>query len=67
MVSRMSDVTATGNTILALRRQHSACPAGYVTVDEAPGLVIDVPYEEVSYPWFPQIPAWSRGCLVAHL
>lgn len=67
MISRLSDVTATGNTILALRRQHTACPAGYVTVDdESPGLIVDVPYERVVYPWFPQIPAWSQGCLVVH-
>lgn len=66
-VSRMSDVTATGNTLLTLRQNHTQCPKGYVTVGEAPGLVIDVPYDEVVFPWFPAIPAWSQGCLVVHL
>jgi hypothetical protein len=67
MVTRMSDVTATGNTLLTLRQNHTQCPKGYVTVGEAPGLVIDVPYQEAVYPWFPTIPAWSQGCLVVHL
>jgi hypothetical protein len=66
-VTRMSDVTATGNTLLTLRQNHTQCPKGYVTVGEAPGLVIDVPYDEAVFPWFPQIPAWSQGCLVIHL
>jgi len=66
MVTRMTEVTATGNTILTRLRNHSACPDAYVTVDEAPGLVIDVPYTEASLPWFPHIPAWSQGCLVVH-
>lgn len=65
-VSRMSEVTATGNTLLTRLRDHSACPDAYVTVQEAPALVIDVPYEEVVFPWFPWIPAWSQGCLVVH-
>jgi hypothetical protein len=66
-VSRMSDVTATGNTLLVLRQNHTQCPKGYATVGEAPGLVIDVPYDEVVFPWFPAIPAWSQGCLVVHV
>ena len=65
-VSRMSDVTATGNSILATLRQHTACPTTYVGVEDAPGLVIDVPHEEVVFEPFLQIPAWSRGCLVVH-
>lgn len=66
MVTRMSDVTATGNTLLTRLRDHSGCPDGYATVGEAPGLDIDVPYAEAVYPWYPTIPAWSQGCLVLH-